>query len=79
MHDIDGHVDFRLPVPAYHVVVLAKNPRWLLGRLPLGEAAAVGGRFLLAALDRRLEFRRPLLPYLLALDGYLAVGTLDLR
>ena len=49
VHGIDGHVDFRLAVPAFHVPVLAENPASLLVLLLLGEAIPEVGRFLAAA------------------------------
>ena len=68
--------------PLQHGLAALKGSRRDFGAeflLPLGEPAREVGRFLLGAIDRCLEFRRPPFPYFLALGGYLPVGALDLR
>ena len=75
MHVIDAHVRFGLAVPAFHVAVLAEDPRMLLVLLLLGEPVAVVSRFLVVALDHRLELRVPLIPDLFAFQAYLPMGA----
>ena len=47
----------------------------LLVLLLLGEPVAVVSRFLVVALDHRLELRVPLIPYLFAFGAYLPMGA----